>query len=63
MFSLQCFFGIVLILIFSVLFGFCVDDRKKRENTAQSKSSLWLENTTMKYKDCIIFIAIKLILY
>ena len=36
---------------FAVSFGFCVDVRKKRENTVQNKSSLWLEITAMKYKD------------
>ncbi len=43
---------------FAVSFGFCVDVRKKRENTVQNKSSHLLENTVMKYKDCITFIAV-----
>jgi hypothetical protein len=59
MFSLKCFLSIVLIVFISVLFGCCVDYRKQRENSAQSKSYLWLENTIMKYKDYIIFTAIK----
>ena len=48
---------------FAVSFGFCVDDRSKRDNAGQNKSSHLLENTVMKYKDCITFIAVKLILY
>ena len=48
---------------FALYFGFCVDVRKKKENTVQNKYSHLLENTAMQYKDCITFIAVKLNLY
>ena len=48
---------------FAVSLCFFVDVRKKREYTVLNKSSHLLENTAMKYKDCIAFIAVKLILY